>query len=106
MTYKDGWGVHVTCIYDEDTGSVTDIEVAVVRLAPTNEHVIGGALCARVEDFYVPVDCFEDVDDLPYGDTHDLRTRWFASEREAQKHATYTLRRWQHPQPWESFVAV
>lgn len=107
--YRDGWGVHVEPIWsgEDEPEHVSDIEVALVQLAPTAEHIVGGRICARVwQDAYVPMGNFQPLEDLTGDDTHDLRSRWFASRSEAEEYAAYVERRWRNPAPWESFVQV
>ena len=107
--YTEGYGVYVIPIWsgEDEPEHVSDIEVGVVKLAPTHEHIIGGAICAKIGDkFYVPMENFQRLEDLTVDDTHDLRDRWFASKTEADDYAFHVERRWQYPQPWESFVVL
>lgn len=109
--YREGWGVSITPLWDEneETGAewISDIFVSVVRLSPQTEVIIGNTICAETEEnFFVPMDNFQPLEDLWENDTHDLRDRWFATEREARDHAEYTERRFKNPAPWESFVKL
>ena len=110
--YREGWGVAICPIWaSDDDGepldAVADIEVSVVRLGPTTERIVGGAICAEAwPGLYVPMENFKRLEDLRHDDTHDLRDRWFATETEARDHAAHTQRRWERPQPWESFIQV
>jgi hypothetical protein len=107
--YREGWGVCIVPMWsgEDEPEHVSDIEVEVVRLGPTTEVIVAGALCVQVwPNAYVPMENFQPLDDLTVDDTHDLRLRWFARETDARAHAEYTLQRWKNPQPWESFVEV
>lgn len=110
--YRPGWGVSVTPIFqtDDDTEEVTgvaDIHVDIVRIEESAVQIVGGVPCVRVDaNFFVPLDNFQQVDDLAHDDTHDLRTRWFATEEEARAHAASVQSTWDHPKPWESFVTL
>lgn len=108
LKYEEGWGVSINPIYDEETNSVVSIDVEVFAIFPENIVVVGEIPCIKSpsSDYYVPVDNFKHLDDLPYDDHHDLRTRWFATHEEAQQHCKDTIQRWKHPLPWESFVQL
>jgi hypothetical protein len=130
ITVREGWGVDVMAIWagaDEpihssetevdDTYSeiqmdeptyISEIQVAVVHITPAACKLVGGVWCVDTGDgsSWVPVENFRELEDLPQDDTHDLRTRWFATEREAIEHADTVKARWAHPAPWESFVEL
>jgi hypothetical protein len=104
--YRDGWGVAVSPVWNEDE-RVSDIDVEVVQLAPVAEVFTAGAICSRGESGTLyPMSNFRPLEEIPYGDTHDLRDRWFPTRAEADEHAFNTLRRWENPAPWESFVQL
>ncbi len=106
---EEGWGVDVTPIFsdEQDDSHVADIDVTVVQITKDNLEKIGGVWCVKLgENYHVPVESFKHLDKLWQDDTHDLRTRWFATEQEARDHAEYTLSRWKNPNPWESFVCL
>lgn len=109
-TYKAGWGVCITPIWDGFDGvgeHVADIDVQIVKIAPETVTLCGGVWCVRItQNGFVPIDNFKDLDELDTDDTHDLRDRWFATRKDAAEHARYTENRWKHPQPWESFIAL
>lgn len=84
-TVKDISGVAAVPIYGDD-------------LAVNNLGELGQVI------FWVPVENFKDVPELWQDDTHDFRTRWFSTKEEAEKHIEYTMKRYRHPQPWESFI--
>ena len=109
-TYRDGWGVYVEPIWGhqthyEDTGEkipdpyiyepnhVENIIVLVVRLSPATEAYNRPGCFEPTSGFVIPGACFEELENLWADDTHDLRPRWYQSEREARDHADYTLRR-------------
>ena len=105
-SYRDGWGVAVSPVWDEDE-RISDIDVEVVQLAPVAEVYVPGAICTRgASGALYPMSNFQPLLDITYSDTHDLRDRWFATRAEANEYATYTLRCWEHPAPWESFVQL
>lgn len=105
LSFKEGWGVSVTVIGDED--QITDISVSVVEITALNAVVVGNILCVKNEDNHaIPIENFDaDVPETP-NDTHDLRSRWFATQEEAETYARFTANRWRNPQPWESFVRL
>lgn len=109
-TYEEGFGVHVSPIWggeDEEVDRVVDIDVSVVPIREDLVSIVGGVACVQVyERAYSPVENFLHAEDLTQDDTHDLRSRWFATEQEAKDHAEYTLSRWAHPEPWCSFVQL
>lgn len=113
-TFKEGWGVVVTPIYDWDEETdqlkgISSIDVDVVRIDENTVEVLDGTPVVAIPDVYaayMPVENFLDEPDLTVGDTHDLRTRWFPTEQAARDHAQYTRKRWDHPQIWESFVRL
>jgi hypothetical protein len=103
-TYHEGWGVDIIPIWGDDE-RITEIDVMVVEIDAGNARLVGGAWCMPAGNgYWVPIVNFRDESDLVYDDTHDLRTRWFATAKEATDHATYTRQRWDNPSPWESFV--
>lgn len=112
--YKPGFGVFFEPIYqEEDWGEkITDIVPYMVEIIPENIVDISGVACVpvnteeeRKEDrFFVPIANFKDVPDLTEDDTHDFRSRWFATNKEAVEHIEYTMKRYRHPQVWESFI--
>lgn len=110
--FTEGFGVVVTPIFEEDTGMygerISDIDVEVVAIREADVKIIGGVPCLPIPGWahYVPVENFEEVPDLTEDDTHDLRSRWFETEDEANEHAEYTRNRWANPQAWESFVKL
>lgn len=111
---EEGWGVHVTPIFEHEDdepeyGRVSKIIVEVVRIAADEiVYTYGGMPCVRTNEggtpLHVPVENFAHVDDITHDDTHDLRTRWFATEDAARGHARHTEERFANPSPWESFV--
>lgn len=106
---KEGWGVYFIPVWTgEEDERIVDVDAGIVRIAPDTITLRGGVLCVKAEDgdIYFPVENFRELKDLWEDDTHDLRDRWFATEQEAQEHLEYSLNRWRHPQPWESFVKV
>ena len=112
ITVREGWGVEIVPLWGErEDGSeyVSEIETDVVRVAPDTivYSSSDGVPCVQTaSNFFVPVENFKDLPDLDTDDTHDLRTRWFATEYEARDHAEYTKSRFANPQPWESFVKL
>jgi hypothetical protein len=110
--YREGWGVEIVAIWagesdEPECDRISDIDVIVVRIHPDNGRTVGGVYCmAAGDNFYVPVENFRQLDDLSQDDTHDLRTRWFATEEGARAHAKFTEERWANPSPWESFVTL
>lgn len=109
MTYREGWAVAVIPIWsgEDEPEYVSDIEVEVFRLAPTNEHICGNALCARgPSGMFYPVENFKPQEPIWYDDQHDLRDHWFSTQAEAEAHAESTLNTWTHPEPWRSFVTL
>jgi hypothetical protein len=116
-TYRTGWGVAVIEIWsgeDEQPAHITAIEVEVIRIGISNVRIIGGQPCVGglmspllVEpNMWYPVDSFADVPDLTTGDSHDLRDRWFATEREAREHAARVRHEWDNPLPWQPFAVT
>jgi hypothetical protein len=105
-TFRAGWGVDVLPIFDDETDAVTEIEVSVVRIAEDTVVMHGDVPCVRGEGYDIPVSNFDDTGDLWADDTHDLRTRWFATEAEARAHARSVQATWDSPAPWVSFVAM
>lgn len=109
LVVKEGWGVNVTPIYGgEEFDQIVEIDVNVVEIRRELCSEVGGVWCvADIEGIsFVPVENFQDVSDLTQDDTHDLRTRWFATEFAARIWAESVRNRWDHPQPWESFVCL
>jgi hypothetical protein len=107
-TFTEGWGVSVDPVYSgEEDDSVADIDVTVVAIDRADAVLVGDVWCVAIAPrVYVPIDDFQHVDDLTVGDTHDLRTRWFATEEEAREHADGVEATWRNPSPWESFVTL
>lgn len=112
-TFREGWGVYVEPLWaidEDDNESIAEITVEVLPIRESDVVVVGGAACLRLgQDAYVPVDNFERLGgpgEVEYGDTHDLRSRYFETEQEARDHAEFTEQRFRHPQPWESFIRV
>jgi hypothetical protein len=117
VTFQEGFGV--ACIakcancnpcYD-DEGVITDIEVQVVPITKALVCIVGGVPCVPLSSggitvAYYPVENFRALTNLTADDTHDLRNRFFETEKEAQEHAQFVQRRWNNPAPWESFVAT
>lgn len=110
IVVKEGWGVSVIPIWDNDEGEqidrIVEIIVNVVKISRETVTEFAGAWCVMDGITYVPVENFKELSDLTTDDTHDLRTRWFATEQEARAHAKSVEDRWNHPQPWESFVCL
>jgi hypothetical protein len=117
IVVKEGWGVDVTPIYADEDGDydekIVDINVSICHIVQENVKEVGGAWCLGTQTlagkwsgFYVPVENFQFVPDLNEDDTHDLRTRWFATEDDARAHAETVKSRWEHPEVWESFVCL
>ena len=109
ISVHNGWGVSITPVWDEDEESVHDIDVNVVEIRQDAVRIIGAVPCVVIDEAfrtYVPVENFRKVPDLSVDDTHDLRTRWFATEREAREHAASVEDRWRNPEPWCAFVAL
>lgn len=112
-TFDEGWGVEVIPIWvGEDDGpeQVADIDVMTYRITAQDARLIGGAWCVTQEMggglWGCPIANFLHAEDLPQDDTHDLRSRWFATEQEAEDHARSTIERWMNPEPWCSFVKL
>lgn len=108
-TFEEGWGVHIISIWagDDEPERIVEIEVSVVAITEAGVRIVGGAPCVQVEDnLYCPIENFQREVSETYDDTHDLRSRWFATEDEARVHARYTRSRWENPAVWESFVQV
>lgn len=108
-TFQEGYGAYFVPIWEGEDMSerIAEVDGGVVKIASDTTELVGNVPCVKVEDnLWVPVENFllapEEADD----DTHDLRDRWFAEEAEAWAHVNYTIGRFQHPKPWESFVKV
>lgn len=111
---EEGWGVIWMPVWEggEDMPSrIAEIYPYYGRIYPDTIEYRGGVpgiMCTSPTDeadqIFVPADSFEKVGDLTEDDTHDFRSRWFATEEEAKDHITFTLNRFNHPSPWESFV--
>ena len=101
-TFKEGWGVAIDPIFDEDTERVVDIDFDILPITEQDAVLIGNVWCVG----HTPIVNFVDVEDLTQDDTHDLRTRWFAIEEEARTHALNVLETWQNPPVWVSFVTL
>lgn len=105
-TFQQGWGVSFIPIWDDDD-FVSDIDSTVVEITESAVELIGGEPCVKLgPDTYVPVENFLTEVSGGHDDTHDLRDRWFATEREAREHETYTMKRYRNPQIWESFIQL
>lgn len=108
-TFRQGWGVFVDTIYDwnEETNEpngVSEIGPVVVCIVPDAVAIVGGASCISTDFGWVPVENFANVGDLTQDDSHDLRTRWFATREEAESHAAFVRSTWDNPAPWVSFI--
>lgn len=113
FTFREGWGVLIDPVFEGDTefenDKVADIDVGIVPIREDLVEIIGNTPCMpvpEVDKHFVPIENFQDVSDLWQGDTHDLRTRWFATEGEAKSHVVRTMARWNNPEPWESFICL
>lgn len=113
QTFCEGWGVAVIPVFAGDEEpfpeSVVEIEVEVVRITKSDVSIIGEIPCVANplgSGTWIPVENFQQLEDLTEGDTHDLRDRWFATYEEAQAHAHFTKERFDHPAVWESFVCL
>jgi hypothetical protein len=111
ITISEGWGVTCMPIWaadDDPPEHITEVEVFVAEITHERCELIGGAWCVLVEDgqLWVPVENFQKLPELTTDDTHDLRTRWFATEAEAREHADWVVKRWEKPAVWESFVVL
>lgn len=111
--FREGWGVAVDVIWegeDEDgniSERVADISVFVTEIREDRVRIVGGVPCVQVlEEYHMPVENFQEVEDLPYDDQHDLRTRWFATEEQARDHAEDVESTWRNPAPWQSFITL
>ena len=99
----------VDAIYDDESERVSDIEVYIVEISPENARIIGGVACVFVgqnHNYGCPIENFLDVPDLTEDDTHDLRSRWFATREEAEGHAEAVKELWARPNPWTAFVKL
>jgi hypothetical protein len=111
QTFTEGWGVACIPIHDGDNEGISELEVVVVRIARERCRIIGGVWCVK-EDFgpdngpWFPVENFKVHKRLTADDTHDLRDHFFEVETEAREHAAWVQNRWEHPQPWESFIEL
>jgi len=106
---KLAWGVCITPIWDDDDEPtrVVDIECSIVKIAPSEVHLMGNEPCLKIADnSYMPISNFHKYEPCHNGDTHDLRQYMFDTRKEAQEHLDYTLNKWQHPQVWESFIQL
>lgn len=108
ITVRDGWGVVCVPIWaGEESEGIAEVEVFVVPIIRDNCREIAGAWCVAADDnCWIPVEQFQELDELTQDDSHDFRTRWFATFVEATAHATSVRQRWANPAPWESFVAL
>ncbi len=111
ITLKEGYGVWFIPVYaGEDSpnpDAVVDVDAAIVRISPDTIVMLHGEPCIPIgNNCFIPAATFQEREELACDDTHDLRNRWFETEQEAREHMEYTLRRWKHPQPWESFVCI
>lgn len=109
VTIREGWGVACVPIWagEDEPEAIADVEVFVVPITREACRLIGGAWCVAADDnCWIPVESFQELEELWQDDSHDLRTRWFASFTEADAHATSVRQRWANPAPWESFVAL
>lgn len=58
-TYRRGWGVLFTPVWDIETDTVSNVDSVVVEITPDNVHIVGGHACVMVgETVYYPLDCF------------------------------------------------
>jgi hypothetical protein len=106
-TFREGWGVFVDPCFDHETDLVAEIDVTVVPITEAGTTISGNVPCVAVwPGAFVPVENFANVPDLATDDTHDLRSRWFATEEEAREHAADVEQSWRHPNPWQSFVTL
>lgn len=106
VTFESIWGApcnvgeHDDCLehgcLNNEPSYVAAIESSVAEVTVDNY------LTLDVDVTDQTVELNNDID--PVSDTHDLRPRLFASKEEAEKHVTYTVNRFNNPQPWEVFV--
>lgn len=103
-----GVDFYPVCDPDEDSDRIVEVISSVSRIASDTVKIVGSVPCIPLEDSvsWVPVSNFRASVDDSFGDTHDLRSRWFASEAEAREHVRWTMARWNNPQPWEVFVTI
>lgn len=106
VTFESIWGSpcnvgeHDDCAehgcVDNEPSYIAAIESSVTEVTADNYLTLD----ADVTDQTVELN--NDVD--PVNDTHDLRPRLFASKKDAERHVTYTVNRFNNPEPWEVFV--
>lgn len=111
QTFTEGWGVACIPIYDGETDAISELEVVVVRITRKRCKLVGGVWCVKADDApevgpWFPVESFKVHKHLTADDTHDLRDYFFEVETEAREHAAWVQSRWEHPQPWESFIEL
>lgn len=113
VEFESGYGVAFIPIWEgeDEPERIVDVDAEIVEISLDNienlngvPHLKGGRNLNC--HMYYSVNHFPELENLWEGDTHDLRDRWFATKEEAEEHMNFTLERFQHPQPWESFVKI
>ena len=107
---EEGWGVLFDPTYSEsdENDRVVDITPYLFEINRNTVKIYGNVPCVEsVKGISIaPVDLFKNLKDLDVDDTHDFRPRWFKNKADAVDYITYTVNRWNNPEPWESFVEM
>lgn len=108
VTVRRGYAAWFSPLWNDDD-TVESVVGGVAEVTESAVRIIGGVPCVQPlgESWRLP--CAESewaTDELAYDDTHDLRARLFEERASAEEHVRETLHRFEHPQPWESFIRV
>jgi hypothetical protein len=109
VTITRGWAAWFMPLYDDDD-TIATVEAGVAEVTESTVRVLpSGVPCVQPEgeSWWLPCAASDwATDELAHDDTHDLRNRIFPTRAAAEEHVRAVLDRWEHPQPWESFVRV
>jgi len=96
-------------LFEYEPDVVSGIEGYILEVSPKTVIDMDGAPVVKCGAFAVsaiPEVNPEEGAKIEYGDTHDFRSRTFDTQEEAERFLDYTVQRFKHPHPWESFVQL
>ncbi len=101
-------GVDVDNLFP-DPGVIAGVDPYILEVNPHTVTDIDGQPFVRCGSFLqlaIPEVPPDELDRIEHGDSHDLLSRTFETRKEAEIFHDYTVNRWKHPEPWESFATI
>ena len=101
-------GVDVDALYSE-FGVLVSVDPYILEVNPQTVTDIDGQPFVRCGSFIqpaIPEVPPDELDRIEPGEDHDLRSRTFETRKEAEIFHDYTVNRWKHPEPRESFATI